>query len=1343
MHILCAALMLVGATMHAQPVFNYTSDNGLSNTRIRSFYEDRRGNVWVCTNNGLNCFDGSKIVIYAQNGTPGKSIRNDRVNDIVQIDDHTMVIGLADGLQAIDINSRKVTNVPLLTENNDTVRPYIIALSHLNNGEHYALAAGLGSFKLQGSGDKLAFKADKFLNKFVAIRHIVNDSKQRTWIVTTIGKVHMYEKGKKNQVRTFEIPGATNAIAETSSHTIYVSTERDGVYRFDENSRSFKYVEPIGKDYIISRISCNNENYLAVCTDGNGLIVYDESSGKVNVSDIKISDYNLGVSNVKDALLDSHGNRWVGVYWKGVLMRQRITSEFNYIGRRSALHNSIGTNCVTAITPDRNGKDLWVATDNCGIYHIDAEGTTSEHYKNPHAAGTLNYTPTPQIPFTVMSICHDSHGDLWLGGSAMGVVRMNTTTHQCTPLSDIVSAEDIPSNAYTIKEDAKGNIWMGTMGDGLYCYMPKEGKLQHYKQIEAGKSVCANAVYNPYINYIAIRENKLFLCTSDGLEVHNILENCQTKSETLVLKGSGVSHVAFDKQNKLWISSDGGLVTCQFGKYNDIKMITKEDGLSDNKLCHAVVAADGTIWISTLNGLCNYNPSSGATHIYRTADGLQGNEFNNASAALNGNIYFGGINGISYFNPSTIGNYHNSDPLKLRITGFYVNGRQIDAGDKSGTYTTYEGWIDEAREVNLCSEDNTFSIEVNAIGASFLHVIYSYSLDGEHWTELPTGQSTVTLSKMAPGTYTVHIRAELYGQTSEEKVIDVCVNQPWYWSWLARAIYLLVLIAIIVFIYRTTKERIRTRRILQQHQREEELNEARTQFFMNISHEIRTPMTLIISPLDKLIRTDEDPTRQHSYNIIRQNSQRILRLINQLMDIRKIEKGEFHLDYSRVELIAFLQNLYDLFEQAARLRNINFTFEHADTDRYDVSIDPQNFDKIVMNLLSNALKFTPDGGRITMSLKAEEQQFTLTVSDSGIGIPVADRKRVFDRFYSDAHKNGYVGTGIGLNLTQQLVSLHGGTIDVDDNDNGEQGSKFTVVMPKGRPEQMDAPTMEASHQEDEVFIGELTETMPIENGPVAKRQRIVLAEDDVQIRRFIHSELSSDFHITECSDGSEAWEYIQQHPEEVDLIITDVMMPKMDGTELCRLVKNNVLTRHLPVIILTAKTDDADRIEGLTIGADSYLTKPFNTEILRTTAANLIRQRQQLEGKYKTDQQTEQKIEDLDVTSPDEKLLDRIMDTINNHMSNPELNIEFISDTVGISRVHLHRKIKELTGQTPRDFLKGIRMKKAARLLASKHLDITDVSIAVGFKSVSTFSTSFKSVYGVTPSEYMKKHQED
>ena len=754
------------------------------------------------------------------------------------------------------------------------------------------------------------------------------------------------------------------------------------------------------------------------------------------------------------------------------------------------------------------------------------------------------------------------------------------------------------------------------------------------------------------------------------------------------------------------------------------------------------------LWISTDNGLTLFNPSDKTFMSFFAEDGLQGNEFSRGvSLHVNNMLYFGGINGVTLLDPATF--YQTNDNSRsdtIRITDFYVNGKAVHSGDRSGRYTIFNGWVSEVEDINLCCDDNTFSIELSTMSMQARHIIYEYQINNGEWTSVGVNNSMITFNGMAPGVYDINIRAHSYNQTSPERHLHIVIHQPWYnslWAWL---IYFMVIAVLSYFVWRQIKEHRIAKRIFERHHQSQMLNDMRMQFFMNISHEIRTPMTLIMAPLERLKKMDTDEEHVRNYSLIGQNANRILQLINQLMDVRKIEKGQFHLNYSRVELVAFITNLYELFSETASSKNIDFRFIHENIEKLNVCIDKSNFDKILMNLLSNAFKFTPDGGKITISLEENlqetniEPQFIIKVTDNGIGIPDEKKEHIFDRFYQvDSNKSSNSatagGTGIGLNLASLLTKLHEGTLSVSDNPE-TKGSQFTLIMPQANYLIEDDEESQINEETDLITAGQAESESVIDD---KKKSTILIVDDESAIREYISEEISQKmpkYTIEQFSNGKTAWEYLQGHSSHVALVISDIMMPEMDGNQLCRNLKQSFLTNHIPIILLTAKVTEQEKIEGLDIGADAYITKPFSTDLVITTVNNLINNRRRLRSKYENMLQEEQKIDRIELTSPDEQLMQRVMKIINENLRNPELNVEFIAREVGLSRVHFHRKLKELTNETPRDFIRGLRLRQAARLLAEKNLDISHVADACGFRSISTFSTTFKSVYGVSPKDY-------
>ena len=582
--------------------------------------------------------------------------------------------------------------------------------------------------------------------------------------------------------------------------------------------------------------------------------------------------------------------------------------------------------------------------------------------------------------------------------------------------------------------------------------------------------------------------------------------------------------------------------------------------------------------------------------------------------------------------------------------------------------------------------------------------------------------------------------------------------------WWAYCIYVFLLGLLVLGIVNYILSRMRHRREIMKREHAEQLNEAKLQFFINISHEIRTPMTLIINPLEKLLAEKKGGEVQKTYLMIYRNAQRILRLINQLMDIRKLDKGQMFMKFRETDMVGFIDDVMLTFDYMARKKKIHFSFEHA-MPQLKVWVDMNNFDKILMNIFSNAFKYTPEQGEITVSLSTGrdatrrdplKEYFEITVTDSGIGLDREKIERIFERFYqidNDVTKSNF-GTGIGLHLSRSLVELHHGII-LAENREDAPGSRFVIRIPLGsahlrtdeledvealitphavlvKPEKTD---LEEVFEEEE---GEEDEESK-KTGKAKNRMRILIVEDEEEILSYLKEELEGDYRIMTRKNGREAYDTILA--DTPDLVISDIMMPEMDGLSLCRKIKQNTNVNHVPVILLTAKSKPEDTMEGMATGADAYMVKPFNTELLKSTIANLLANRKLLKSKFSGAQQQEDKVQKLSMKSADEILMSKIMKVINENLSNPDLNVEMLAANVGLSRVHVHRKLKELTNLSARDFIKNIRLQQAAALLKEKKLTVSEVAYATGYTNLSHFSSSFKEVHGMSPKEYMLAHQ--
>lgn len=1320
--------------LNAQNVMVFNSKQGLSNSCIQSISEDSRHNIWIATQNGLNRYDGVKMNVYRHSEKDPSSLCHDEVMCVFELDRNHILIGTASGIQIYDYPTDKFSDVPFIGIEGDTIRSRISRFCRVNiEGKERIMVCftgyGNGEILYDDNGKPYVKHITKY-NTGANNDHpeqFFQDKKGRLWIMNSTNHVYLQKKDKF--VEYPEIQG-TVKLCMSKSGNMYAATGFNGLFRYDEKTDKFINVASASQfGGVVYGITTWSPHRMFICTDGGGLRVYDEQTGKVTLSNLKVNDFELSTSNVKDALSDMYGNVWVGVYMKGVMMKPSGKSSFEYAGNRSIGKNSIGENAVFAISRDIDNNHIWIAPDNDGLYRISSDAVSSTHW---------NRKTNPGMPQGFTSIYPINSTTVLLGSFFDGLWMMtgnsfSLVTKEINHIFDIQPAEG-------------GGYWIATMGQGVFHF---KLSTKEYKQYIANWSNGAKGervLGNPYVYRVLNSNGKLYVATAEGLNICKV-----TKDGTIMemgkklIAGTAIKHICLSKNGKsLWAASNRGLFKIDTNTY-DVKKYTTDDGLSNNSI-ESLIEDDGKLWIGTDFGLSCMDINTEKFTNFYSDDGLQDNEFSCGAVATNGkNIYFGGIGGLTYFNNENLEEMRKENAqTRIRLVDILIGGKEIHSDDMSDGYQILEGVLDDNPVINLCHSDNHFILSLLIEGKSSIHVTYEYSIDGGDWINQGQYVNRLVFDNLDPGTYNIRIRAIALGTVSEERELTVIVHPAWYASWWAKIIYFLLFCLVGWLLFEYSRRQIQARRVIMRHRQQEEINEARIQFFMNISHEIRTPMTLILAPLEKLIGMDKDAECQRNYQLIKQNANRILRLINQMMDVRKIEQGKFLLNYKQVELVSFIQNIYDVFVTNAQSREINYQFIH-NIDTLPVYLDADNMDKIVMNLLSNAFKFTPNGGSISISLETDENNnFVLAVTDTGQGIKDEDKPKVFERFYSANHQNGYIGTGIGLNLTSMLVHLHKGEITVADNPEGK-GTQFVVTMPYGDESLCLIKTgniIVEEHQADEAEQ-KTSELLVVDKTIDTRRKNIVLVEDDEDIRQYVHSELSADFIVNDFNNGQQAWDFVVRNPEKADLIISDIMMPVMDGLTLCQKVKSNLNTNHIPIVLMTALGSDADRIVGITNGADAYLSKPFNIDILTSTVANLLKTRQMLQGKFISERQREEKIEKVEIETADENLMNRVMTVINENMDNSELSVELVADKVGISRVHFYRKMKDLTGQAPREFIKYIRLKEAARLLSEKDIDIISVAYATGFNSASTFSTSFKGLFGVSPSEYKKRNKSE
>ena len=1305
---------------HAQMGKLFDANHQLSSNFTNQVYLDKDGFIWSATRNGLNRYDGYQFRIFKKEKDDNTGIASNYVNCIIQDRNGRFYLGMWGVLQCYDGNQFQTIEVKDL--NGHPIDCYVTCFVERKNGEIWVGTSGFGVLKLD---DALhAHQIGGPLKDIHTAEQLMEDKKGNLWILTREEGLICYN-GKTANAYFKERPINTSLrkICESGDGTLYLGTSNYGLFKM--SGSEFQKVEGAGIKPI-TEMYCNSKGELML-----GYGVYNPQTGVLIDNPYYCLEVNLAKSKIVSIAEDYNGNYWFGLLQKGIYMQPGATTGFNYMGYKLGTRNLIGSACIVSTCLDSRGY-IWIGTDKDGLYCFDSSQRPLKHFKE-------------NFPGSIMSIQEDLNGRIWIGSYNEGGGWIDPKTLQYHKY-DFPQAANI--SIFDIETDGHNRIWFATMGQGVLMLDQKSNELIAYKvQGDAENDRSINSIPNDYVSQLSVSPDKkrLYVATTRGVCCLELDKNSWTSVfGSNCLNYPTPTRIAREYSGRLWIGTNDGLYYYDLLK-KELKQASEERGLADNGIAAIEQDGKGRLWLSTDHGLYCYDPKTDLTQNYFVDDGLQSNEFSDGAswASSKGTMLFGGVGGLTWFNPMDI--KHANWDAKVRLVSFIVNQQPINSNSSSGGYQICDTTVIAANRFQLSNHDNHFAIQLSTLTYDNPeHITYLYSINGEPYIRMQPGVNELTFTHLAPGAYRFRVKAERNNMETPEKEFTVIIHSPWYRSAWAYCLYLLCLGALVwqLILSRRRKEKNRLR--LQEHIHAEEMSDAKLRFFMNISHEIRTPMTLIVTPLLSLIKNEEDPQRKGVYEIIKRNAERILSLINQMMDLRKIDKGQMQMRMRETDLIKFVKEIYDLFDHQAKTKLLTFTYEH-DADSLPVWIDRKNFDKVIVNILSNAFKFTPSGGKIGIRLTHDNQNAMIAISDNGEKIPEDKLDKIFERFYqtSSTINDRNTGTGIGLDLTRSLVELHHGTIKAH---NLSQGCEFVVTIPLGnahlKPEEMildaEEDTSIASELMTEPFDEMLDSEPSLIEQPSNRRLTIVIAEDDSEIRDYLESELERDYDIRTCENGKTALsETLRTLP---DLVISDIMMPEMDGNTLCTKIKSNPSANHIPVILITAKNRDEDKLEGLETGADAYIVKPFNMDILRRTIINLINSHRLLRLKYGRNDELEEQVENVKMKSPDEKLLERVMNAINSHLDDSDLSVDLIAEEVGISRVHLHRKMKELTGQTPHDFIRNIRLKQAANLLANRGMNVTEVMYACGFSNSASFSTVFKKFYGMSPRDYMKEH---
>lgn len=1333
--------------IQAQTGIFYISEKELSSSLINAIYQDQRNYIWVATEDGLNKYDGVRFTQYKNILGNSKTIKSNYVKSLFEDNKGRFWVGCINGLHLYDRATDSFSEVSLYNKQL-RVSPHITSIIESGSGEIWITTSEQGVIRIKENDE--TFNTDADLSSRLSSIHlscIFQDQNGFFWIGSENQGLNRYDP-ITNQITIYKEPqigsNQISAIREDKDGNLFVGTLSNGLYKLNQETKQFELVPHINRSTLsIKTLLLDNQGKLLIGTDGNGLKIYNPETQ--TLEDYQIMSAPLDLSKIKVHALcqDKTGNLWMGLFQKGVYLDPANPNKFNYWGMKLYNHNIIGSGAVMSILNDQE-KQVWVGTDNDGIYRLNKEKNTSYHLSPSDK--------TNPVPTTTLTLVEDDFGNIWVGSYLQGLARINKKTGKCNYFNNHIGIPDDNSakdKIFALAIDSDNKMWIGTNGAGVYTFDLKTLKYTaHYSQMNKGMY----EIPNNWINCIMIDDDGLVWIGS----YNGICSLAQNPDGYMItnnmLSGNVIYCIEKDSRGYFWIGTTEGLVRFK-KKEQNIHKYTVSDGLASNVICGIIEDEDGNIWVSTHSGISKFVVSEEKFINYYASDGLQGNEFSLGAyfKADDGELFFGGITGVTSFYPREINDQRT--PLNIFLTGLYVFGEPVISGKKSGKHEIINGFIADADTIRLSHNDHMFALEFSTFDFGFSErIYYQYMLEGlsSQWLRTEPGVNRINFTNISHGTYLLKIKASIYENTSEEKEIILIISPPWYLTGWAIIGYILLFLFLITGIVLFIRDKVRHRNELMKREHAEQISEAKLQFFINIAHEIRTPMSLVISPLEKLIEENKDAEKQKNYSLMHRNAQRILRLINQLMDVRKIDKGLMKVRLRETDMVGFIEDVMQTFEYLAKKQHIQFTFKH-DMDHLKAWIDLNNFDKVLVNILSNAFKFTPENGEIEISLQTGKnpqvegplrEYFEIIISDTGSGIEDDQIEKIFDRFYQiDNSGQGHnFGTGIGLNLSRSLVELQHGVIFAQNRRN-KPGSEFVVRLPLGHAH-LNESEKEESQLHTSVFpkrkIFSLEEFDQFENPEKPgthprTKYKVLIVDDEKDIRQYLKNELSKDYQIYEAENGKKALDFIlATNP---DLVISDVMMPEMDGFELCRQIKSTFETSHIPVILLTSLSDKSKQLEGLGLGADDYITKPFDVTLLGHRIKSIVKNREIIRDKaLKLVKQPDE--EEIILSNKlNDQFIKKALTVVQKNMDNSLFGKEEFASSMNVSGSLLYKKTKALTGQSPIDFIKTIRLNYSLELLQSKKYTVTEVSELCGFSSIGYFSTVFKKHFGKSPTE--------
>lgn len=1343
--------------------------NSLSNNEVRSIYEDQSGALWVGTVGGLNKLVPNeneeahpKFLHYKNNPDNPNSLSHNAILSIYEDRSGGLWIGTEDGLNKLVPGESQEAPPKFIHYNNDPENPS--TLSHSVIRSIY-----------QGRSGALWIGTEGGLNKLVP-----NENKESP-------PTFVHYKNDPDNPNSLS-HNVIRAIYEDGSGALWIGTE-GGLNRFDREQQTFTHY----KHHPDHPHSLSHDAIRSVYEDQSGVLWIGTWGGGLNALDPRLNQgkkqpfthykndpdtpNSLSHNRVRSIYQDRSGVLWIGTE-DGLNKFDRKKAKFIHYKHDPDNPNSLNNDVVWSIFEDRSGI-LWIGTWGGGLNRFDREQNTFTHYEhNPNNRHSLSDN-------VVWSIYEDRSGGLWIGtkgglnkviqnetkGSHPEFIHYTNNPHNPNSLSS--------NNVRSIREDQSGTLWVGTHGDGLNKLVPSKNAgspptFIHYKaNPDNPNSLSNNNVWSIHED----QSGSLWIGTWGG-GLNKLIPNENAGDSPVFrhytsdpdnrksLSNNRVLSIYEDHTGVLWIGTAFGLNKLvpseNAGSPPTFIHYTEQNGLPNDVIYGILEDNQGNLWLSTNKGLSKFNPQSGTFKNYDTRDGLQSDEFNVGAyhKSRNGEMFFGGVNGFNAFYPDQVEDNPHVPPIVITAVKRFdeIVKRDISATD----------------EINLSYKDKYLTLEFVALHYTIPEKNqYAYRMEGfdEDWIYAGT-RRVASYTNLDPGNYVFKVRGSNNdGVWNEDGVsMRITITPPPWQTWWAYMLYAIFVVGALYGIRRYELNRIRLKNQLKlEHMEAEKLKELdhlKSRFFANISHEFRTPLTLILGPIEHAISKISNKATKSQLRTAFHNAHRLLRLINQLLDLSKLEAGGSELKARCRNLIPFLKGVVFTFESLANKKQITLDFT-TDYPHLNVYFDAEKLEEVFYNLLSNAIKFTPDGGTVSVTVDnapipprggtwgGVSGFIQITVSDTGIGIPADRLPHIFDRFYQATEMEKatgtlqdrayQTGTGIGLALARELVELHYGDIAVNSEEG--KGTQFIVTLPLGKDHLKEgeiADEFEKSHLEGEKSVLPPTvEAHPASEAripitstdSIEDREILLIVEDNPDVRAYIRQHLETNYTIIEAADGADGFEKAADAIP--DVMISDIMMPEMDGYELCHALKNDQRTSHIPVILLTAKAGEQNKLHGLKTGADDYLTKPFSSRELSLRVKNLIEQRRKLRERYS--REVILKPAEIAITSMDEQFLNRVKEVVEEYLGDEDFTVEELGHEVGMSRVQLHRKLRALTNQSASQFILSMRLQRAVDLMKRDAGTLAEIAYSVGFNTPNYFAKCFRKQFGCAPSEYREK----